>query len=55
LKGEKREDLEDVSVIWIGQVYTNNETATDKIIKEQVKILVQQMSEKFCTQELVFC
>jgi hypothetical protein len=33
-----------VLVIWIGQLHTNNETATDEVIKEQAKILGQQMS-----------
>jgi hypothetical protein len=44
LKGAKLEDLEDALVIWIGQVDTNNETATDGVVKEQAKILRKQMS-----------
>jgi hypothetical protein len=33
-----------VLVIWIGQLHTNNDKATDEVIKEQVKIFGQQMS-----------
>jgi hypothetical protein len=44
LKGAKLEDLADALVIWIWQVNVKNGKATDEIIKEQVKLLGQQMS-----------
>jgi hypothetical protein len=43
LKCAKLEDLEDALVIWNGGVVKNG-TATDEFIKEQAKILGQQMS-----------
>jgi hypothetical protein len=39
LKGAKLEDLEAVLIIWLGQVNLKNGTATDEVIKEQVKVL----------------
>jgi hypothetical protein len=40
----KVEDLEDVLIIWIGQVNVKNGTAADEVIKEQAKVTGQQMS-----------
>jgi hypothetical protein len=44
IKGTKLEDLMDVLVIWIGQLHTNNEPETYEVIKEQAKVLGQQIS-----------
>jgi hypothetical protein len=46
LKGARLDDLKDALDIWIWQVNVNNGTATDEVIKEQVKVLGQQMSVK---------
>jgi hypothetical protein len=43
-KGTKFEDIEDASVIWMGQVNVKNGTATDEVIKEEVKAVGQQMT-----------
>ncbi|XP_021916826.1 tigger transposable element-derived protein 6-like [Zootermopsis nevadensis] len=43
LKGAKHEDLEDALIIWIGQVNARNGTTTDGVIKEQAKVIGQQM------------
>jgi hypothetical protein len=53
LGGTKLEDLEDVLVIWLGQV--KNGTATDKVIKEQARVSTWSAEEgdKFCTHKLV--
>jgi hypothetical protein len=37
LKGEKLDNLEDVSVIWMGQVNAKHLAATGEVIKEQTK------------------
>jgi hypothetical protein len=39
LKVAKLEDLEDVLVIWIGQLNSKSGTVIDEVIKEQAKIL----------------
>jgi hypothetical protein len=39
-----------VLVIWMGQMNAKNGTTTDEVIKEQAKVLGQQMSDKFYTQ-----
>jgi hypothetical protein len=44
LKGGKLQDLDDTLVTWIGQVNVKNGTAIDEVIKEQEKILGQQMT-----------
>jgi hypothetical protein len=43
LKGATIENLEDASVIWIGQVNARNGTATDKVIKQRAKALGEQI------------
>jgi hypothetical protein len=53
-EGCKKKDLEDMLIIWIRQVQTNNVTGTDEVIKDQVKILEEQMyatnfEHKICT------
>jgi hypothetical protein len=57
MMGAELEDLEDVLVIWIGQMHTNSETATDEVIKEHGKGLGEQMSvTNFVQKNLyVFC
>jgi hypothetical protein len=56
LKHAKFEDREDALVrpILIGQVNAKSGTVTDEVIKEQAKVLSQQMSVKFSTEKLVF-
>jgi hypothetical protein len=46
MKDAELEDLEDMLIIWIRQVNAKNGTKTDEVIKEQAKVLDQQMSEK---------
>jgi hypothetical protein len=46
LKGTRLEDFKDASVNWIWQVKVRNGTANDEVIKEQVKVLGQQISVK---------
>jgi hypothetical protein len=41
--GAKLEDIVDALVIWIGQVNVKNVTATDEVIKEEAKVIGQQM------------
>lgn len=43
MKGAKTEQLEDVLVIWIGQVHLKNKTATHDFIKEQAEVHGQQI------------
>jgi hypothetical protein len=43
LRGAKHQGTEDALIIWLQQVNAKNGTATDEIIKEQAKILGQQM------------
>jgi urease gamma subunit len=44
LNGAKLEDLEDVLIISIRQVNAKNGTETDEVMKEQAKVLGQQMN-----------
>jgi hypothetical protein len=53
VKGAKLEDFEGMKVTSFGQVKAKTVTTTDEVIKEQVRVLGQQMSEKCCTQTLV--
>jgi hypothetical protein len=44
VKGAKLEVLEDVLVTAIGQVNVKIGTATSEVVKEQVKVIVQQVN-----------
>jgi ABC-type lipoprotein release transport system permease subunit len=55
LKSAKLEELVDMLFISTGQVYTNDEKATDKIIKECAKILGHKISvTNFTDKNLYF-
>jgi hypothetical protein len=57
LKGAKPEQLEDVLVIWIQQVYLKNKTATHDFIKEQAEVHGQQIrvTNVVYRKRYVFC
>jgi hypothetical protein len=44
LNRAKLEYLEDTLVIWVGQLNGKNGAATGRLVKEQMKVLGQQMS-----------
>lgn len=42
--------LEDVLVIWIGEVNVKNGAATDKIINEKADVIAQMNFTNFCNK-----
>jgi hypothetical protein len=53
LKGAKLEDLENLLVIWMVQFSAKNGTVPDEVVKEQVKMIGQQMGGQICIQTMV--